>query len=65
MYERPKRPPGRHHDDPGPDIAEVRALLVDAIDNDPDVRAALLRLLAARPAPPKPRRTTTREQRGR
>ena len=62
MYERPKRPPGRHHDD---DVEAVRALLVDAIDNDPDVRAAVLRLLATRPAAPKPRRTTNRDQRGR
>jgi hypothetical protein len=65
MYERPKRPPGRHHDEPAPDVEALRALLVDAIDNDPDVRAALLRLLADRPAAPKPRRTTTRELRGR
>lgn len=63
MYERPKRPPGRHRDEP--DVAVVRALLVDAIDNDPDVRAALLRLLADRPPAPRPRRTTTRDQRGR
>jgi hypothetical protein len=65
MYERPKRPPGRHHDEPAPDVEALRALLVDAIDNDPDVRAALLRLLADRPAAPKPRRTTTRVLRGR
>lgn len=55
MYERPRRPPGRHHDNPAPDVEALRALLIDAIDNDPEVRAAILRLFAANRKP----RTTT------
>lgn len=38
--------------------AEFRTALVDAIDNDPDVRAAILRLLAAARTARKPRPTT-------
>jgi hypothetical protein len=65
MYERPTRAPGRHHDDEDPEADDVAELLVDAIDNNPAVRAAILRLLADRPAAPKSRRTTTRDPRGR
>lgn len=63
MYER-RRPPAPR---PDPEVEEVRALLVDAIDNDPEVRAAILRLFASnRPAASgRVRRTTTREPRGR
>lgn len=46
MYERPPRPRARHHDDPGDDVAGLRADLVAAIDEDPEVRAAILRLFA-------------------
>jgi hypothetical protein len=65
VYERPNRPPRRHHDDPDPDSEEFRAALVDAIEHDPAVRAAIGRLLAAlrtrRPAPPQ--RTERRRDR--
>lgn len=65
VIERAKRPPSRHHDDAEPD--ETTALLVDAIDNNPEVRAAILRLFASNRATPaaRARRTTTREPRGR
>jgi hypothetical protein len=55
VYERPSRPRGRHHDAPDDDVAELRAALVAAIDEDPEVRAAILRLFAANRKP----RTTT------
>lgn len=65
MIERPRRSPPRHHDDPDPD--ETTALLVDAIDNNPEVRAAILRLFASERSSTtaRPRRTSTRDQRGR
>jgi hypothetical protein len=59
MYERPQRAPRgaiTRHD---VDSAAFRTALVDAIDTDPEVRAAILRLLTTARAARKPRPTTT------
>lgn len=45
MYERPKRPRAVTADDI--DRSNFGEALVAAIDNDPDVRAAILRLVAS------------------
>lgn len=39
--------------------AELRDWLLDTIENDPDVRAAILRVMAGAPKPRQPRPTTT------
>ena len=39
--------------------AELRDWLLDMIENDPDVRAAILRVVAGAPKPRQPRPTTT------
>lgn len=39
--------------------AELKDWLLDAIDNDPDIRAAILRVMAGAPKPRQPRPTTT------
>lgn len=59
MYQRPGRAPRGAVTAEDLDDADLRAAILDAINNDPEVKAAILRLLAtARPAR-KPRPTVT------
>lgn len=39
--------------------AELKDWLLDAIENDPDIRAVILRVMAGAPKPRQPRPTTT------
>ncbi|MEU4296350.1 hypothetical protein [Kitasatospora aureofaciens] len=64
MYERPRRPRAITTDDV--EHADFTAALAEAIDHDPDVRAAILRLLTtARARRPRPTITPPLRQTGR
>lgn len=58
VYTAPKRPAREHHDDPARAEQEFRDRLIAAINEDPRVRAAILRLFASQRA----RRTTTQSR---
>lgn len=67
MYEIPKQPPARarRHAVTREDVeaeqaeAELAEWLIDVIENNPDVRSAILRVMAGAPRPRQLRPTTT------